>query len=32
MSAFPWHEGLAAALAEAQERGRLLLRFFWAPG
>ena len=32
MSTFPWHEQLAPALAEAQEQGKLLLRFFWAPG
>jgi hypothetical protein len=27
-----WHSDLAAARAEAETSGRLLLHFFWAPG
>ena len=30
--AFSWHTDLAPARAEAEEKGSLLLHFFWAPG
>jgi hypothetical protein len=30
--AFPWFDRLEPARAAAQERGRLLLSYFWADG
>jgi len=32
MSTFPWHVELATAREAAQDSGRLLISFFWAPG